>query len=185
MPDVQAQPEVITARLLFRPILGGCAAPRELGYTHELVYAADDPLVVRILGREQGRVYAEWVVAREVLDEGRRRRSGSPAHVEVYPSDTRPGPASWGGGRAGPGGVALDFHADGWEPQRFQVSGRGLARFLRRTYELVPAGAEIPVPVVDGALEHLMGGGSCGFIPVDERRRADCEGRRGGGDVHT
>ena len=156
-----APPRVLIARMLLRPILGECAAPRELSVLAEFRYSTAAPFIVQICCEGYCWDRDVWEVSREVLAAGRRQRAGAMTFVEVYPSDAQPPPDGWGAAPVGRGNVmiALFSEADGPRIARFQVSGRSLSRFLHRTYALFPDGGEIPDPVLDREAERLLAGG--------------------------
>lgn len=133
----------VCAGILFRPIIAETLAHDPcLDQVVQFRYGSTDPYAVQILVPDGGRVWT-WEVARELLEAGRRKAAGD-GLVRVYP-------AIFDGRLT----VVLEFLSEG-EFRPFAISARALAKFLRRSYELVPQGAEAAHGSLDEALERCL-----------------------------
>lgn len=128
--------QAVQARLI-------ATAPRSRVIPAALRYDRSDPFAVRVVfppdasldGRE-----AVWTFARELLEEGMRRPSGT-GDVHIWP--------------CGPRATVLEFHTvDGLAMVQF--NSRDLRRFLMRSYGTVPRGGESGHLDVDGDLAALL-----------------------------
>ncbi len=109
-----------------------------------LSYRGDDPYAVRMafhVGMDQP---VEWIFARELLIAGNDPASGSDGDVQIWPA-------------AGTGGDVLNIALSSPFGQAlFETAAAPVAEFVRRTYQLVPAGREGEFVDVESELEELL-----------------------------
>lgn len=112
--------------------------------TVTLRYASADPLAIRLAfpgSATLAGTEVTWAFARALLEEGLGTPAGS-GDVHIWPC-----------GRAR---TVVELHApEGMAVVQFDTAA--LQRFLRRSYELVPADGEDVAAVVDRALDDLFG----------------------------
>ena len=98
-----------------------------------LSYSREDPYAVHIAFSTGTGEPVKWMVARDLLSAGMWRRAGV-GDVRVWPS---------GGGAAGaPGGVLNIALSSPFGQAHFEAAVKEVSDFLRRTFEIVPAGEE-------------------------------------------
>jgi hypothetical protein len=109
-----------------------------------LSYRGDDPYAVRMafhVGMEQP---VEWIFARELLIAGHEAENGGEGDVQVWPA-------------AGTDGEVLNIELSSPFGQAlFEAPAAAVAEFIRRTYQLVPAGHEDEFVDVESELEDLL-----------------------------
>lgn len=131
---------VVTAELELRRLASGASGASQAFVLVHLRYTTADPWAVRLVFRSQGSDAAEWVFARDLLQDGCTAPVGD-GTVQVAPA----------AGRAVrltlrfPAGCAV-----------FEVDRDELAEALASTYLLVPAGAEIELVDLDRELAMLL-----------------------------
>lgn len=108
--------------------------------TASLYYSEDDPYAVRFAFHVGLDEPVEWVFARELLASGIEDDQGI-GDVRVWPSA---------------GGVLNIELISPFGRAQFEAPAAGISDFLRRTYEVVPAGQENPRVDVDAALQELL-----------------------------
>ncbi|MCP9958120.1 MULTISPECIES: SsgA family sporulation/cell division regulator [Streptomyces] len=106
----------------------------ELPVLAHMTYDETDPYAVRVAFTDGEYVYAEWRLDREMLREGMRHEVGE-GDVRIWP------------------GVHIELCGEA----DFTVGEEPLARFLERTYEVVPEGEERVD--VDGLVDRLLTAG--------------------------
>ena len=108
--------------------------------TASLHYSEDDPYAVRFsfhVGLDEP---VEWVFARELLDTGLEGPRGT-GDVMIWPSA---------------GGVLNLELSSPFGHARFEAPATGISGFLRRTFEIVPAGQESRRIDIDTELNELL-----------------------------
>lgn len=117
--------------------------PREdttVELTASLHYSEDDPYAIRFAFHVGLDDPVEWVFARELLDPGPGETRGI-GDVRIWPSA---------------GGVLnLDLSSPSGQA-RFEAPAAGISAFLRRTFEIVPAGQEGRRIDIDTELNELL-----------------------------
>lgn len=108
--------------------------------TASLYYSEDDPYAVRFAFHVGLDEPVEWVFARELLASGLDGDRGI-GDVRVWPSA---------------GGVLNIELISPFGRAQFEAPAIGISDFLRRTYDVVPAGQENPRVDVDAALQELL-----------------------------
>jgi len=106
-----------------------------------LYYSEDDPYAVRFAFHVGLDEPVEWVFARELLDSGMQAPRGI-GDVKVWPSDD---------------GVLNIELISPFGQARFEAPVAKISDFLRRTYDVVPAGQETRRVDVDAELSELLG----------------------------
>ncbi|HEX6471795.1 MAG TPA: SsgA family sporulation/cell division regulator [Streptosporangiaceae bacterium] len=106
-------------------------------------YAADDPYALRVAFHVGNDEPVEWIFARELLTIGMGRLVGD-GDVQVWPGDAD-GHRSINIGLSSPFGDAL-----------FEAPFAPLADFLRRTFQIVPAGRESEFLDITAELDNLL-----------------------------
>lgn len=105
-----------------------------------LYYSEDDPYAVRFAFHVGLDEPVEWVFARELLDAGIEGTRGI-GDVKVWPSA---------------GGVLNIELTSPFGQARFEAPVTEISDFLRRTYQIVPAGTEGRRVNIDAALNDLL-----------------------------
>jgi len=98
-----------------------------------LFYFSDDPYAIRVAFHEGGDGPVEWTFARDLLSMGLQEREG-PGDVTVWPSAGSDGGA--------PGSVLNIELSSPFGSAHFEASASRVSDFLRRTYQIIPAGEE-------------------------------------------
>jgi hypothetical protein len=143
----QADKGEVRAGILFRPIIANTLSHDPcLDQVVQFRYREADPYAVQILIPDGGYVWT-WEVARDLLEAGRRKAVGEGV-VRVRPEVFD--------GRLA---VVLEFYCDDNSFHPFGISPAALDRFLRRSYEVVPRGAEPEHGKLGEALEQCLASG--------------------------
>lgn len=108
-----------------------------------LSYTAEDPYAIRMAFHVGNDEPVEWIFARELLTLGIARRVGD-GDVQVWPARSE-GERTLHISLTSPFGQAL-----------FEAPLPPLTDFLRRTYDLVPAGRESDFMDLDGELSNML-----------------------------
>jgi Streptomyces sporulation and cell division protein, SsgA len=112
-----------------------------------LVYSREDPYAVRIGFHVGLDVPIEWTFARDLLSTGIEERDGL-GDVTVWPS---------AGSESGGLGSVLNLKLSSpFGDAHFEVPARSISDFLRRMYQLVPAGEESEHIDVEAGLNDLL-----------------------------
>ena len=114
--------------------------------TASFLYCGEDPYAVRIAFREVDQP-VEWIFARDLLAAGIQAREGR-GDVSVWPSAGSEGGA--------PGSVLNIELSSPFGQAQLQAQAAEIADFLRRTYQIVPAGRESEHLDVDAGLNDLL-----------------------------
>ncbi len=129
-----------------------------------LFYSREDPYAIRITFHTDLAQPVEWMFARELLATGTEGRKGL-GDVTFWPSA---GSAAGGGaydGGFGVGGAGVGVGGGGvlnialsspFGKAHFEASAREISDFLRRTYQIVPAGQESEHIDVEAELNDLL-----------------------------
>ena len=112
-----------------------------------LVYSREDPYAVRIGFHVGLDVPIEWTFARDLLSTGIEEREGL-GDVTVWPSADSEGGA--------PGSVLHIELSSPLGQAHFEAPAREISDFLRRTYQIVPAGEESRHIDVEAELNDLL-----------------------------
>ncbi len=108
-----------------------------------LTYDVDDPYAVRMAFHVGMDEPVEWIFARELLTGGPRQLTGD-GDVQVWPA-------------VGTGGAVLNISLSSPFGQAFfEAPAAAVADFVRRTYEVVPAGHEGDFVDIESELEELL-----------------------------
>lgn len=105
----------------------------------DLSYTREDPYAIRVAFRVGPDEPVEWIFARDLLSAGARRETGE-GDVRVWPS-------------AGVLNVEL---TSPFGQACFEAPAGEVAAFLRRSYQLVPAGAESAYLDIESGLEEIL-----------------------------
>ncbi|MBV9382516.1 MAG: SsgA family sporulation/cell division regulator [Streptosporangiaceae bacterium] len=120
-----------------------------------LYYSGDDPYAIRIAFHVGLDEPVEWIFARELLASGITSRQGL-GDVQVWPSAAT---AAAGGEAAGAGAGQEVLNIELSSPfgqAHFEAPIPDISDFLRRTYEIVPAGKESDFVDVEAELSDLL-----------------------------
>jgi hypothetical protein len=98
-----------------------------------LFYSSEDPYAIRVVFHDGADEPVEWTFARDLLSMGLQERRG-PGDVTVWPSAGSDGGA--------PGSVLNIELCSPFGQAHFEASASGISDFLRRTYRIIPIGAE-------------------------------------------
>jgi hypothetical protein len=120
------------------------AAGRELPASARFCYDTSDPYEVRVVFHAGLGELAEWVFARSLLAQGLEGAAGA-GDVRVWPS---------AGGR-----VTVIELSSPYGTARFEAPGAGIARFLARSYKLVPDGTEPARADLDAGIAAILAEG--------------------------
>lgn len=135
----------VTAELGFRLVL-----PEKTTFVPllaSLYYTASDPYAVKIAFHVGLGEPVEWMFARELVATGAEEAVGM-SDVKIWPSAES---------KSGFTGRVLTMELSSPSGQaRFEVPAKDMADFLRRTYEVVPPGAEAAHLDVETALNDLL-----------------------------
>ncbi len=122
-----------------------------------MYYSGSDPYAVRMAFHVGTDEPVEWIFARDLLAAGIESPQGE-GDVHVWPS-----PISCAGadldapGPADPGGKILNIELSSpFGQARFEAPARAVSAFLRRTYQVVPAGKESGYIDIDAELTALL-----------------------------
>jgi hypothetical protein len=112
-----------------------------------LFYSSDDPYAIRIEFSNQVGEPFEWIFARDLLSMGILERGGT-GDVTVWPSADSEGGAL---------GRVLNIELSSpFGQAHLEASVRRVSDFLRRTYQIVPAGEESEHIDIDAELNDLL-----------------------------
>jgi hypothetical protein len=120
----------VSAELELQPV-----SPRRtiMPLAASLFYSSEDPYAIRVVFHDGDGEPVEWTFARDLLSTGLQERAG-PGDVTVWPS------AGFDGGAPG---IVLNIElCSPFGQAHFEASARRISDFLRRTYQIVPAGEE-------------------------------------------
>jgi hypothetical protein len=123
-----------------------------------MFYSGSDPYAVRMAFHVGTDEPVEWIFARDLLAAGIESRQGE-GDVHVWPS---PGScADTGGldltGSSQPGDKVLNIELSSpFGRAHFEAPAQAMAAFLRRTYQIVPAGQESRYIDIEAALNDLL-----------------------------
>lgn len=108
-----------------------------------LSYTREDPFAISLAFHVDPDETVEWIFARELLSDGAESAVGT-GDVRVWPSD-------------GLAGDVLNIELTSpFGQARFEAPAREISAFLRRSYEIVPAGQESAhVAIEDELMEFL------------------------------
>jgi Streptomyces sporulation and cell division protein, SsgA len=112
-----------------------------------LFYSSEDPYAIRVVFHDGDGEPVEWTFARDLLSMGLRQREG-PGDFTVWPS------AGFDGGA--PGSVLNIELCSPFGQAHFEASARRISDFLRRTYQIIPAGEESEHIDFETGLRYLL-----------------------------
>jgi hypothetical protein len=114
-----------------------------------MFYSSDDPYAVRMAFHVGTDEPVEWIFARDLLSAGMTGPAGE-GDVKVWPSaDTA--------SEAGDEGAALNIALSSpFGQAHFEAPMQAMAGFLRRTFDVIPAGRESDYFDVGGELDNLL-----------------------------
>ncbi|HLH81720.1 MAG TPA: SsgA family sporulation/cell division regulator [Trebonia sp.] len=112
-----------------------------------LYYSREDPYAIRIAFHVGLDEPVEWIFARDLLAMGIKGREGL-GDVHVWPSDGSAGGA--------PGSVLNIELSSPFGQAHFEAPAKEISAFLRRTYQVVPAGEESDHVNVEAELNDLL-----------------------------
>lgn len=122
-----------------------------------MYYSGSDPYAVRMAFHVGTDEPVEWIFARDLLAAGIESPQGE-GDVHVWPSPMScadadldvPGPAD-------PGGMVLNIELSSpFGQAHFEAPARAVSAFLRRTYQVVPAGKESGYIDINAELTALL-----------------------------
>jgi Streptomyces sporulation and cell division protein, SsgA len=119
-----------------------------------LFYSREDPYAVRITFHTNLAQPVEWMFARDLLATGTEGRKGL-GDVTFWPSAGSAAGGGFGDGGAS-GGVLNIALSSPFGKAHFEASAREISDFLRRTYQIVPAGQESEHIDVEAELNDLL-----------------------------
>jgi len=112
-----------------------------------LFYASEDPYAIRIAFHVGLDEPVEWIFARDLLSMGIEAREGI-GDVHVWPS---------AGSEGGEPGSVLNIELSSpFGQAHFEAPVKEISDFLRRTYEIVPAGEESDHVDVEAEITDLL-----------------------------
>jgi hypothetical protein len=111
------------------------------------LYSREDPYAVRIVFRVEMEEPVEWTLARDLLSAGIERHEG-PGDVRLWPSA--------GSEDGAPGSVLHIELSSPFGQAHFEAPAEEISDFLRRTYQIVPAGEEAEHIDVEAGLKDLL-----------------------------
>ena len=123
-----------------------------------MFYSGSDPYAVRMAFHVGTDEPVEWIFARDLLAAGIESRQGE-GDVHVWPS---PGSGAHGGdpdlaGSAQPGEKVLNIELSSpFGQAHFEAPAQAMSAFLRRTYQIVPAGQESRHIDIEAELNDLL-----------------------------
>ena len=113
-----------------------------------LYYSGSDPYAVRMAFHVGTDEPVEWIFARDLLSKGIEAREGL-GDVHVWPSAGSEGGA--------PGSVLNIELSSPFGQAHFEAPAEAMSAFLRRTYQMVPAGRESDYIDIVAELDDLLG----------------------------
>ena len=123
-----------------------------------MFYSGSDPYAVRMAFHVGTDEPVEWIFARDLLAAGIESRQGE-GDVHVWPS---PGSCAHSGdpdltGSSQPGEKVLNIELSSpFGQAHFEAPAQAMAAFLRRTYQIVPAGQESGHIDIEAELNDLL-----------------------------
>jgi hypothetical protein len=123
-----------------------------------MFYSGSDPYAVRMAFHVGTDEPVEWIFARDLLAAGIESRQGE-GDVHVWPS---PGSVAQSGdldltGSPQPGEKVLNIELSSpFGQAHFEAPAQAMAAFLRRTYQIVPAGQESGHIDIEAELNDLL-----------------------------
>jgi Streptomyces sporulation and cell division protein, SsgA len=123
-----------------------------------MFYSGSDPYAVRMAFHVGTDEPVEWIFARDLLSAGIESRQGE-GDVHVWPS---PGSCAHSGdldrtGSSQPGEKILNIELSSpFGQAHFEAPAQAMAAFLRRTYQIVPAGQESGHIDIEAELNDLL-----------------------------
>jgi Streptomyces sporulation and cell division protein, SsgA len=112
-----------------------------------LFYCSADPYAIRVVFHDGPDEPVAWTFARDLLSIGLQERAG-PGDVTIWPSA-----GSDGGAR----GSVLNIELTSpFGQAHFEASARRISDFLRRTYQIIPAGEESEHIDFEAGLRYLL-----------------------------
>ena len=112
-----------------------------------LYYSEEDPYAIRIAFHVGLDEPVEWIFARELLSTGIEAEQGL-GDVRVWPS---------AGSESGLPGSVLNIELSSpFGQAHFEAPAKEVSDFIRRTYQIVPAGQETDHVDVEGELTDLL-----------------------------
>jgi hypothetical protein len=123
-----------------------------------MFYSGSDPYAVRMAFHVGTDEPVEWIFARDLLAAGIESRQGE-GDVHVWPS---PGSGAGTGelgptGSPQPGDKVLNIELSSpFGQAHFEAPAQAMAAFLRRTYQIVPAGQESRYIDIEAELNDLL-----------------------------
>ena len=129
-----------------------------------MYYSGDDPYAVRMAFHVGTDEPVEWIFARDLLAAGIESRQGE-GDVQVWPSamscaetddlDAIRSPQTQGA--QGAGGKVLNIELSSpFGQAHFEAPAQAMSAFLRRTYQIVPAGKESGYINIEAELNDLL-----------------------------
>ena len=116
-----------------------------------LYYSGTDPYAVRMAFHVGTDEPVEWIFARDLLAAGIEARQGE-GDVQVWPS-----PTSCAGTDGADLGTVLNIELSSpFGQAHFEAPAKAMSAFLRRTYQIVPAGKESDFVDIDEELNELL-----------------------------
>lgn len=112
-----------------------------------LCYSRQDPYAIRITFHVELDQPVEWMFARDLLATGTEGRKGL-GDITFWPSA--------GSADGAPGGVLNIALSSPFGKAHFAASAREISDFLRRTYQIVPAGEESQHIDIEAELNDLL-----------------------------
>ena len=123
-----------------------------------LFYSREDPYAVRITFHTNLAQPVEWMFARDLLATGTEGRKGL-GDVTFWPSAGSAADGGFGGdfgGGGASGGVLNIALSSPFGKAHFEAPASEISDFLRRTYQIVPAGQESEHIDVEAELNDLL-----------------------------
>ena len=120
-----------------------------------LHYSRQDPYAVKMAFHVGTGEPVEWTLARELLAAALHSRDGI-GDVQVWPSVASVDPEADPEGAASGHGIVNISMTSPFGHARFEAPAPAIAAFLRRTYQIVPAGRESDFVDVDAELNDLF-----------------------------
>ena len=124
-----------------------------------MYYNGSDPYAVRMAFHVGTDEPVEWIFARDLLAAGTESRQGD-GDVQVWPSPVsvaETGDLDLIGAAAPPGKVLNIELSSPFGQAHFEAPAEAMSAFLRRTYQIVPAGQESRFIDMDTELNDLLG----------------------------
>ena len=123
-----------------------------------MYYSGSDPYAVRMAFHVGTDEPVEWIFARDLLAAGIESRQGE-GDVQVWPSPASCAESDDAGamGRGQTGGKVLNIELSSpFGQAHFEAPAQAMSAFLRRTYQIVPAGRESRHIDIEAELNDLL-----------------------------